>query len=697
MEEREFIEHWTNVIIDDLRVQRESADNVADAIPECFGQPLRAGPPAAALALHVRKEPLSTPDPGGAFNMIDLIRSALVLDDLSPVFRAYPVALRWQLPADLGETTAEKEAPVGHRFSQNLLNRSPACQACHSSRFSISGIGSGWNRTHPIPYDLEVAIYGTVYASAQAVVEQAYPIFRDDQFVRDPPPSAGPWGLTGCGGVLSSLAALPPRQVSIAGVSGTRVGIADLAQAFKEGMESLAATGPVLTPQPNNPPSIPPKQALAYMTAMTATENVWKEVMGERLTIANYFPRNVEQRDALWELGEQTFLRTGWSLKTLLVRIMTSDYFNRRSPDVGSGTTPYRQPMIFDPWVADDPRSPPPPVDAKELNNGQGDLVHRLTPAGLLYSIAAAFDWPSPPRFLDGSGFASTQLVKASGQYINENEQGRKGADFQGLLVWESELGLCQKPASVRMDWIDRVVAAIPAFDVGNPTMPATVADVVSTVKDWILVDGKIRTTAPLPPPGSPALATEWDTVARLFGVGLNTPASTAPNLKTNLRAYCGVLLKSPQFMLTGIDAAGDELTFPRLRVCNSGACSYGDLCSGYSRTLAGAGRSVECDGASRTVRQLKITALKTGEPVPGAKSAWPAFDEFLKRSRETTSFASRPMTMTDIPEQQRQTGPAHFGLGGNLPASAEEANARLDKYRSSEAFERSHPNLKRR
>jgi hypothetical protein len=341
------------------------------------------------------------------------------------------------------------EAAVGNRFSQHLLNRAPSCLTCHNSRRPASGITGqpGWPRTHPIPYDLEAAVYGSSFTNAKSVIKNAFPIFRDDQFE---PLSAvpGPWGLLGCGGLIPSLAMLPQRQTAFAGLSGTAVGLSDLAQAFKEGVDSLAANhGPILTQQPNKPYAIPARQALAYLTATTVAENVWEEVMGEKLTIAHTYPRNLDQRDALKELGEQTFLKSGWSLKTLLVRIMTSDYFNRRSPDLGSGTTAYRLPMILDPWVADDPRSapPPPPIDAKELNNGQGELVHRQTPDGLLYAIATALGWPAPTRFPNGTSFTSPSLVRASGQYINEAEQGRRGVDFQGLLVWESELGQCAR------------------------------------------------------------------------------------------------------------------------------------------------------------------------------------------------------------------------------------------------------------
>ena len=695
MEEPEFIEHWTNVIVDDLRVQREPVPNISDALPDCFGNAQRPGQPDAALARHVSDAPASSPEAAGAFNMIDLIRSALVLDNLSPIFRAHPVALRSQLILNPDEPKVNEEA-VGNRFSQHLLNRAPSCLTCHNSRFSMSGITGqeGWPRTHPIPYDLEAAVYGSSFANTQSVIKGAFPIFRDDQFE----PFAGvpgPWGLSGCGGLIPSLAKLPQRPTNFAGLIGTAVGLADLAQAFKEGVDSLAANGPILTQQPNRPYAIPKQQALAYLTAVTVAENVWEEVVGEKLTIANTYPRNLDQRDALIELGEQTFLKYGWSLKTLLMRIMTSDYFNRRSPDLGSGTTAYRLPMILDPWVADDPRSapPPPPLDPKELNNGQGELVHRQTPDGLLYAIATALGWPAPTRFPDGTGFATPSLIRASGQYINEAEQGRRGVDFQGLLVWEAELGQCRKPPDAKADWIDRMLAEMRKLDGANPATPVTVADVVATAKDWLIGDARIAST---PPSGSPLLQSERDAVAALLGAMLDAPASSVADLEPKLRTYCGVLLKTPQFMLTGIDAAGGELAFPRLRVCNGAPCSYGEMCTHYARGLGRAGQTVECHAGNRTA------LLRAGAPAPIAGGAgavgggWLQSIELSKKAHNGAWFEAESLAVDDIPLPLRQTGPAHHGLAGDPPVSLDEAKARLSRYRASKSFTRSHPKLEK-
>ena len=40
-----------------------------------------------------------------------------------------------------------------------------------------------------------------------------------------------------------------------------------------------------------------PDEGLAYMLALNIANNVWEEVMGERLTVVHGYSRNAEQRD----------------------------------------------------------------------------------------------------------------------------------------------------------------------------------------------------------------------------------------------------------------------------------------------------------------------------------------------------------------------------------------------------------------
>jgi hypothetical protein len=122
---------------------------------------------------------------------------------------------------------------------------------------------------------------------------------------------------------------------------------------------------------------------------------------------------------------------------------------------------------------------------------------------------------------------------------------------------------------------------------------------------------------------GSLDTSVRLNAVAALLGAKLDAPASSVADLEPKLRAYCGVLLKTPQFMLTGIEAAG-ELAFPRLRVCNGVPCSY-EMCTQYARALGRGGRTIECDAGNRTVR------LPAGAPVQIASGAGPVASGWLQ------------------------------------------------------------------
>ena len=54
----------------------------------------------------------------------------------------------------------------------------------------------------------------------------------------------------------------------------------------------------------------------------------WRQATGTQLTIANYFPRTEAASDLLYGLAS-TYVRSGFSLKTLLVAIVTWYLFPR--------------------------------------------------------------------------------------------------------------------------------------------------------------------------------------------------------------------------------------------------------------------------------------------------------------------------------------------------------------------------------
>ena len=330
---------------------------------------------------------------------------------------------------------------------------------------------------------------------------------------------------------------------------------------------------------PPYPLNIPGHEAAAFLVAQRIVNNVWEQVMGYPLTIANYFPRTDAQLDILWHLTESQFIPGNWSLKELLVRILTSEYFNRNAPRFGAGTTPYNLQMVYDPWVEADPRVPPvsdpgydPGTNPAAHNNAMSDGIHRYTAHNLLNSIHNAQGWPQPQRFPPGTGYPDRDLERAIGQYLSDSSAGSTTTDFQGLLYWESVHGVCDKTGVIGSDWIDDVMAEVAGFGGGGG--PLTLEDLTVLLKDWLLSDGTIATTAP-----DTLTEDEATVLADYFGLALSTEASTVADLEDKLRGLCGVLVQTPDFWLAGI-APTDIGPEPRLRVCNGTPCTYQEICN---------------------------------------------------------------------------------------------------------------------
>lgn len=344
-------------------------------------------------------------------------------------------------------------------------------------------------------------------------------------------------------------------------------------------------------------------EAFAFLTAANITDNIWTEAMGTPLTIANYFPRNFSQQQALWNLTEYRFIPEGWSAQAVLARALTSGYFNRQPPQVSTLASPYVIPPLLDPWIVVDPRFPPvalagwvqggpapvpDPAYSAAANpgsyyNAMGEEVYRYSARSLLNSIHVALDWPAPQRFPPASGYANADLQRAIGQYFSDTSPGFRGTDLQGLLFWESVHGACVKPVVASQDWIDRLVLAIGGFPASGPGGPLSVQDVVVVMRDWLLGHGGVSSTTPVDLMGSEAAA-----LASYFGVAsLADPVSGVAGLGDKLRGYCGVLVETPQFMLAGIAPSGLGPK-PRLRVCNAGPCTYQALCSQLAPAVNG-------------------------------------------------------------------------------------------------------------
>ena len=362
--------------------------------------------------------------------------------------------------------------------------------------------------------------------------------------------------------------------------------------------------------------------AFAYLVANSIVNKTWTETMGSSLTIANYFPRTPAQRNALWNLTESVFVPGGFSLQALLKRILDSDQFNRLPPAVSVGPSAYELPVLFDPWSLADPRVPPvalpgtppgsglapspdpaydPDAEANRPGhyNGLGDNVHRYSARSLLVSVHKALGWPAPRRGASAT-YPSDDLRKAIGEFYRDSEPGFREVDFQGLLHWESVHGQCTKPAGVATDWIDTLVADAvaantPPMPPSSPPPPVLVRDLALAIKDRLISDTSIGTTAPVG-----ETATEEAAVQALFGspctdpIDLSTPAAVTA-AKDKARRYCGVLLETPHFQLAGIAPRGLGER-PRLASCLPGEpCSYRNVCDSLSSPMFRLGYVLRC------------------------------------------------------------------------------------------------------
>jgi len=713
MNRPEFVDHWTDVLLDDLRVQRISLAEVSQTNRNCFGAPRRSSAPTASLAQHVRSQAPANAAPGGDFNMVDLVRSSLVLDDLTPVVRAAPGPMLSQFPYD--------STRLGKLYSSFALNRSGDCLGCHNSAFSTTDT-PGWDRTWPVLFNMDEAIYGPAnYQDPNQIAQRVYPMFRPAQFGG----ADKPWGMTSC----PSLSAVAHGSaVDFVRTSSTDASLRKMLTQFRDGQTAFNADGADLSAQPNatyltmdNGP-----EALYFLTLLSVTDNVWEEVMGSRLTIAHGLPRFEGQRNALYSLTQLARNSEGYSLKDLLVKILTSKYFARKAPQQSGLADPYHLPAIFDVWTVTDPRSTM-TVPSEGKFNGLGDIVRRHSPGSLLRSVAGGVGWPGPERrfwtysaAVSDTTYPSFQLVRATGQYLFVGDQGSKGIDFQNMLQWEADVGRCQKPAGVATDWVDRLITARNGFDASNPGDRLRVGEFAASMKAGLLGDPVIETD-PTPALDGVTPPSEAAAIAALFGADIAARTSNVTNFPAKARRLCGVLLKSPRFMMTTIQpdrGVGSWGSTRLIEACNGAACNYRDICLSYvpsARMCSGTPL-----GYPRPSRRYWETLIPTGlssrVPVsPGNATNARSIDFEATIDEATYKRADAVQTKMSLKplEQFARTGklarnkqvtidqlPAHlqfrgkdyrsFEFDASAPRTAAEAQKQLQAYVSSDQY-RSH------
>jgi hypothetical protein len=588
MEQPEFADRWLEATMDAIHVQRLDVQNEAT----CWDTSDRATVDAS-LATAVRMMGATTQGDGkGNWTMLDLAKSALVLDDLTPIYRAQLFSMvAHPIPAanvPAVEAELARRADFGETFDSAYLHRDIVCLGCHNSEHSVTDSDDeAADRHWPVPGLAELAVYGM---STGIAPDRAHAPFRVDGFVMDRSGSR-PWGWDAQCGMFSAIVGDDPADVDgkFASLSGKRSTVYTLEQALARGFDKLRGAAP---PIDANGGISDPDVALAWLVTLKMTEDVWKKTTGTSLTIANYFPRNQASSELLNSLATR-YTQSGYSLKALLVAIVQSDYFNRKPAELGCGKNPYTYPAVYDPWVTAD-------ADPIKRRNGPGDLVTAIDARTLVATTKAALEWTEPPmasRFPDygdgcetetcaqmqnycssfGSCCNAAKACMANGMlpseevpfergvgiFLRNSEQGFRGLDFQARLVWENRYGNCARPRWVTSDFIDKIVAAAAA----DPS--ATVGDVVAAIKDRLI--------------GEPGVfdGSESAALASIFGKALDQPAAGVT--ADQARVLCGALLESPQFLLQGIAGRGGD----RPKLTPEGA-RYDAVCADVTTHVAG-------------------------------------------------------------------------------------------------------------
>lgn len=583
MSRPEFAERWIDVAMDALHVQRTDIQSEVD----CWNKSLRSTV-TPALATAVRDQAATQSGDGtGTWTMLDLAHSAIALDDLTPVYRAQLFSMvAHPIPAanvpDIEAELARRE-DFGSTFDASYLHRDVVCLGCHTSETSVTDNDDpALDRHWPVAGAPERAVYGNPMGLDSAAVHAA---FRVDRFVVMNG-SGRPWGWTSSCGRFANPATIGDDIAGVQGklgsVTGMRSTVYDLEQALARGFTALRGTGVA-----DGETIADPDKALAWLVTLKMTEDVWRAATGTNLTIANYFPRNAAARDVLYSLANR-YAQSGYSLKALLVAIVSSDYFARLAPDAGCGESPYTYPNVFDPWVTAD-------SDPARRKNGPGDAVTAIDARTLMGSLAFALEWSAQPggnRFPDfgegctGSGSMTCQQLNANcnqfqqcctsyqvacqmngvfpaietpfqqsvGTFLRNSERGFRGLDFQARLAWEDRYGACARPGWVGGDFIDDLVGR----GVANPQ--TKVGDVISALKDRLI--------------NEPAIEPGAETEALVAIVGPLDASATAATVD-GVRRVCGALVVSPQFLLQGIAGRGGERP-----ILTPGNASYASICA---------------------------------------------------------------------------------------------------------------------
>ena len=171
----------------------------------CWGVTTSAAQSADLAAFVRAEEPTAGGWTGAPWTMLDLLRSAVRADDLSPLYEAALFALLAVPfePPNQSEALAVR-TDLAHVFMRTHLGRNMDCMPCHNSEWSVTGhVNPDFDRTWELPGYTEQALFGV---SEGRPIEEIAALFRKKgvtvgfQFAEETRGVDGcfPTGLPGC-------------------------------------------------------------------------------------------------------------------------------------------------------------------------------------------------------------------------------------------------------------------------------------------------------------------------------------------------------------------------------------------------------------------------------------------------------------------------------------------------------------------
>jgi hypothetical protein len=537
-----YLHRWKIFLWEQLRINRiEVKSNF-----ECYSQTTPAAADAE-LAAFIRDNDAAGTDFGAEFTLGDVLESSLRLDDLSPLYRADMFA---RMASPLGGANISQEefevnarSNFGEIFESAYLGRRSGCLECHNSEESVTyNPDPKYNHFWAIPGNFERALFGDPKGRDEA---QIYAMFRWTGFVGEQD-GVRPWGMSGeCGRFRDDHSGdILADAGYLGGDLPASQQLFDIDPLFKSGFASLGADGLAL----GDDLSVAPDQALAYMTAVNITNNVWTELMGYPLTLAHSFPRNERQREILQTLAE-AFVAEDFSLRTLVTEITLHPYFNADAPDVCGTSSPYFMQPVFDPFSITS-------SDPSRVGNGVGDRVQRYSAWVLVESAMRAMWWDLPVQQIPESmqNYPELAFLRDQGIFIKDAQNGFNGVDFNGMLSWEDSLatgydpgleGDCTGPLGqpcAMYEWIELMLTD--AAGAGG----VTIRDLAAAIKDRLITEPTIYDA-------------ELAVIAAIVGLdpAAKMNAVDSLQLEEGTRRYAGLIMNTPQFMLSGVPSRDQD------------------------------------------------------------------------------------------------------------------------------------------